>query len=49
MKTYVAPLYKETSEISLGFPGGTSGKETTCQSRRYEIQVQFLGWQDPLE
>ena len=49
MKTYVAPLYKETSETSLGFLRGTSGKETTCQCRRYETQVQFLGWEDPLK
>ena len=29
----------------LGFPGGTSGKEPTCQ----ETWVQSLGWEDPLE
>ena len=35
---------------SLGFPGGTSGQEYTCQSRRLqETQVQSLGWGDPLE
>ena len=34
----------------LGFPGGTSGKESTCQYRRHqEIQVQFLDQEDPLE
>ena len=35
----------------IGFPGGASGKETTCQCRRcrWETQVRFLGWEDPLE
>ena len=32
-----------------GFPGGTSGKASACQCRRYETQVQSLGWEDPLE
>ena len=32
-----------------GFPDGTSGKESTCQCRRQETQVQSLGWEDPLE
>ena len=32
-----------------GFPGGASGKEPTCQCRRQELWVQFLGWEDPLE
>ena len=32
-----------------GFPGGTNGKEPTCQCRRHEIWVQSLGWEDPLE
>ena len=26
----------ETSHVSLGFPGGASGKEPTCQCRRHE-------------
>ena len=31
-------------------PGGASGKEPACQCRKYnETQVQFLGWEDPLE
>ena len=32
-----------------GFPGGTSGKESTCQYRRNETWVRPLGWADPLE
>ena len=36
--------------IWWGFPGGTSGKEPACQSRRCkETQVRSLGWEDPLE
>ena len=31
------------------FPGGTSGKETACQCRRCETQVQSLCREDPLE
>ena len=31
--------------LCVGFPGGVSGKEPTCQFSRYEIQ----GWEDPLE
>ena len=34
---------------ALGFPGGASGKEPACQCRRHEMQVQSLGWEDPLE
>ena len=31
-------------------PGGASGKEPACQSRRHnETRVQSLGWEDPLE
>ena len=33
----------------MGFPGGVSGKEPTCQSRGLETLVQSLGWEDPLE
>ena len=34
----------------MGFPGGTSGKEPTCQCKRLkEALVQSLGWEDPLE
>ena len=33
-----------------GFPGGASGKEPACQSRRYKRRgVWFPGWEDPLE
>ena len=34
----------------MGFPDGPSGKKkkSTCQCRR-QMQVQFLGWEDPLE
>ena len=33
-----------------GFPDGASGKESTCQLQEMqETQVQFLGWEDPLE
>ena len=28
---------------------GFSGKESTCQCRRQETQVQSLAWKDPLE
>ena len=31
------------------FPGSTSGKEPTCQCRRYETLIQFLGQEDSLE
>ena len=31
------------------FPGGTSGKEPTCQCRRHETWIQSLGQEDPLE
>ena len=29
----------------MGFPGGTSGKESACQCRR----VRYLGWEGPPE
>ena len=33
-----------------GFPGRTSGKEPTCQRRRYKRRlVRLLGWEDALE
>ena len=31
------------------FPGGTSGKEPTCQCKRHETWVWSLGQEDPLE
>jgi len=33
----------------LGFPGGISDRESTCQFRRHETWVQSLGRKDPLE
>ena len=33
----------------FGFPGGASSEDPACQSRRQEMQVQSLGWEDPLE
>ena len=33
----------------LGFPGGTSGKEPSCQRKRHETRVQSLGQADALE
>ena len=32
--------------VNLGFPGGSGGKEFTCQCRMW---VRSLGWEDPLE
>ena len=34
----------ETPEQSVGFPGGSNGKESACNR---EIWVQSLGWEDP--
>ena len=33
----------------MGFPGGTSGREPACLSKRQEMWVQSLGQEDPLE
>ena len=33
----------------FGFPGGASSEDPACQCRRQEMQVQPLGWEDPLE
>ena len=35
--------------VLVGFLGGASGKEPTCQCRRQEVQVQSLGQEHPLE
>ena len=43
------PLDTEWLLLSLGFPGGASGKELACQRRRCETWVRSLGWEDPLE
>ena len=42
---------KHSISLSLGFPGGTRGKEPACQCSRLEreMQVQSLGREDPLE
>ena len=41
---------KNLDTICLGFPGGVSGKKSTCQCRRHkETWVQSLGREDPLE
>ena len=29
-----------------GFPGSSAGKDSACKA---ETQVQFLGWENPLE
>ena len=34
---------------NAGFPGGTSGKEPTCQRRRHKTWVQSLGQEESLE
>ena len=35
----------------MGFPGGTSGKEPTCQCRGHKRYgwIRSQGWEDPLE
>ena len=35
--------------LHMGFPGGTSDKELSCQFRRHETQVRSLCGEDPLE
>ena len=42
-------LSTRLNETKGGFPGGTRGKEPTCQCRRHETGVRSLGWEDPLE
>ena len=37
------------THVTTGLPGGARGKEPTCQSKRYETWVQYLGWEDTLE
>ena len=41
-------IFRELYKI-MGFPDGSSGKESACRRRRQEIWVRFLGWKDPLE
>ena len=38
-----------TSLHILGFLGGSVSKESSCNAEMQEMQVQFLGWIDPLE
>ena len=35
--------------VFLGFPGGSNGKESCNLPAMWEIWVQFLDWEDPLE
>ena len=36
--------------VMLGFPGGASGKESTCQCRKCNVTgLRSLGWEDPME
>ena len=42
-------IYKTPCRRKCGFPGGASGKESVCQSRRQEMQVRSLGQEEPLE
>ena len=41
--------FAEQHREARGFPSRASGKESTCQCRTQEMQVQFLGKEDPLE
>ena len=36
-------------DCRFGFPGGSVGKEPTCQCRRHKMKVQSLSPEDPLE
>ena len=38
MGTHTCP-WCPSMPLALGFPGGASGKEPTCQYRRHETQV----------
>ena len=49
---YTNVIFHDFKKYSLCmvFPGGTSGKEPSCQCRRHtETGVQFLSQEDPLE
>ena len=37
------------SSREKGLPWWLNGKESVCQRRRQEVQVQSLAWEDPLE
>ena len=38
----------EVSPLSLGFPGSSAGKKSTCSAMQ-ETPVEFLGQDEPLE
>ena len=40
--------FNSESHVSLGFPGGSSGKESACQEKQ-ETKIRSLGQEDPLE
>ena len=42
-------LFYSVIQCQWGFPGGTRGKEPTCQCRRHETRVWSLDGEDPLE
>ena len=46
----VTRIYLKEASGTVGLPGGTIGKEATCQCRRHsEMWVWLLGWKYPLE
>ena len=47
--TLAASIKTLTWDILWDFPGGTSGREPTCQRRKHKMQFPSLGWEDPLE
>ena len=51
LKTDLPDLANKNTEylVTTSFPGGASGKESTCQSRRHKNRAQSLGGEDPLE
>ena len=42
-------MTRERERDYQGFPGGTSGKEPSCQCRMYKRQFSSLCWEDPLK
>ena len=38
---------QEKAAHTKGFSGDASGKESTCQCKRQDLRVRFLGWKDP--
>ena len=42
----VENFFSHTYLVSVGFPGGSDGKESTCKQ---ETWVQSLGWKDHME